>query len=615
MNITIHRGTDRIGGCVTEYEDKGWRLFVDFGEQLPESADALEIESLTHGDLSKSALFITHYHGDHLGKIAELPDDLPVFMGELSAEIALASARHRASVDGKQRALAERLLSAKRFKAGEEVVFGPFSIMPLTIDHSAFDAYAFSIESRGLKVFHTGDFRTHGFRSKALPKVIETYVKRARYVVCEATNVERGTSMPEYELQKEFITKFKESRYNVVYASSTNIDRLFGLYHAAQKAGRVFIVSPHQKHIMDIVTKRDHVWGKSQMYRYKAGYEPMVLKYDGDDFMANEKFRNLLSERGYVLIASTNNRFRRLLAEIPAEGRKTYLSMWRGYVNPGHAAYNPRLAEALGEDFEYMHTSGHCDMQSLFDFFDRLRPWAIIPIHTENPRAFACRFCDRWPVLLLNDGETFSPIYDPGHDIITANCLAVQRLNEEVEILKGDATCYSLDRRMLGEFIRKKDAEFALRHVVYAPERILGYSLEVVEDMAPWDFTVYTQDLKILSRFSWGGHNPGGDRYQEPCAFNVGENVLAVMGPTADCVVPCEVVGPVTEEIMRRDYEKMEYGEYDTYEEYAEELWDWFWDGTIVRPLVKFEYLGDTTEDTELVQRVNLFPYREYSEK
>ena len=41
MNITIHRGTDQIGGCVTEYEHEGWKLFVDYGEQLPGSQKTL----------------------------------------------------------------------------------------------------------------------------------------------------------------------------------------------------------------------------------------------------------------------------------------------------------------------------------------------------------------------------------------------------------------------------------------------------------------------------------------------------------------------------------------------------------------------------------------------
>ena len=62
MKIRIHRGTHQIGGCVTEYEHEGWRLFVDYGEPLPgEDKSDLHIEGLTHGDLSKSALLITHY--------------------------------------------------------------------------------------------------------------------------------------------------------------------------------------------------------------------------------------------------------------------------------------------------------------------------------------------------------------------------------------------------------------------------------------------------------------------------------------------------------------------------------------------------------------------------
>ena len=55
MKITIHRGTNQIGGSVTEYEVNGWHLFIDYGEQLPSMTttnDALEIDGLTKGDLS-----------------------------------------------------------------------------------------------------------------------------------------------------------------------------------------------------------------------------------------------------------------------------------------------------------------------------------------------------------------------------------------------------------------------------------------------------------------------------------------------------------------------------------------------------------------------------------
>lgn len=153
--------------------------------------------------------------------------------------------------------------------------------MPITVDHSAFDAYAFNIVAGGVSAFHTGDFRTHGFRSKKLPEVIQKYVGEVDYVVCEGTNVNRpnATNDTESKLQKEFEEQFKEQKKhkkgNVVYLSSTNIDRLFSLYHAALRAKCVFLVDAYQKRIMDIVTQQGR-FGESQV---STDMENMSLKY------------------------------------------------------------------------------------------------------------------------------------------------------------------------------------------------------------------------------------------------------------------------------------------------------------------------------------------------
>ena len=96
MNIKIHRGTHQIGGCVTEYEYNGWHLFVDYGEELPGGPKTgdLQVEGLTHGDLSKSALLITHYHGDHIGSITKLSKDLPIYMGKVGRDIQMELSDH-----------------------------------------------------------------------------------------------------------------------------------------------------------------------------------------------------------------------------------------------------------------------------------------------------------------------------------------------------------------------------------------------------------------------------------------------------------------------------------------------------------------------------------------
>lgn len=412
MIIRVHRGTHQIGGCVTEYEYNGYRLFVDYGEELPGGPKKgdLQVEGLTHGDISKSALLITHYHGDHIGSITKLPQNLPIFMGKVGRDIQLELSDHLKSVDGVHQEMLDRLQTVKTFDPGKPFTWGDFNIMPVTIDHSAFDAYAFKIEADGVTAFHTGDFRTHGFRSKTLPGVIKKFIGEVDCVVCEATNISRpdAASISEHDLQKEYEELFTKNKNNVVYVSSTNIDRLFGLYHAACDTNRVFIIDEYQKRIMDIVSKRDPIWGKSELYNFEENKQPIPLTRKRGKFWMTSKLKWLLGEMGYVLIARSNPYFDEFIQMIPGD-KQTYLSMWNGYVDPSKPAYNEKLAKSLGESFLYKHTSGHYDMNSLRDVLQLLKPKAIIPLHTENPEAFAQLFKDEWQVIVLNDGDSFQP--------------------------------------------------------------------------------------------------------------------------------------------------------------------------------------------------------------
>lgn len=413
MNITIHRGTHQIGGCVTEYEYDGWKLFVDYGEELPGGPKTgdLQVEGLTKGDLSKSALLITHYHGDHIGSIPKLPKQLPIYMGDLGLKIQTILSDHLKAVRPEHEAMLEHLKSVKTFKEGRQFKFGPFTIMPVTVDHSAFDAYAFKISTNEASVYHTGDFRMHGFRSKKMDKMLQMYVGKVDYVVCEATNVFRpeATSKSESKLQIDFYHQFKHKRGHIVYLSSTNIDRLFSLYHAALDARRPFYVDYYQKKVMDTVAYSDSIWTKSKLYKY-GKYKPRPLKYDDknkDAFFISDKFIDFLNQKGYVLIARPNERFDSLMTKIPGEKVKI-LSMWNGYLKEGTDAYNENLAKSLEDGYDYMHTSGHIDMKDMREFLSILNPKGVIPIHTDNPKKFAEEFGKDWNVHLLNDGDSIT---------------------------------------------------------------------------------------------------------------------------------------------------------------------------------------------------------------
>ena len=126
--------------------------------------------------------------------------------------------------------------------------------------------------------------------------------------------------------------------------------------------------------------------------------------------------------------------------------------------------------------------------------------------------------------------------------------------------------------------------------------------------MAPWHYVVYNPDFTINSEYNEGGHEPGGNNYQKEYGFSQGDKILAIVD---DVLVPCEVVGPVSVDFMRSNFDKNGYRNEEDFQKYMSRLWDWDWDTVIVHPLVKIKTeFGEISSDMT-AQRIYLFPYQE----
>lgn len=96
--VTIHRGIDQIGGCITEISTKTSRVFVDFGQNLPACAvpttpeqDEAQVRDIFAQNVKQhQAVVYTHAHEDHVGLFDLIPCDVPQYIGVGGQELMLA---------------------------------------------------------------------------------------------------------------------------------------------------------------------------------------------------------------------------------------------------------------------------------------------------------------------------------------------------------------------------------------------------------------------------------------------------------------------------------------------------------------------------------------------
>ncbi len=65
LKITVHRGTEQIGGCVTEIATDQTRIILDFGTELPDATgqtppNTLLIDGVNFGKPACDAVLFSH---------------------------------------------------------------------------------------------------------------------------------------------------------------------------------------------------------------------------------------------------------------------------------------------------------------------------------------------------------------------------------------------------------------------------------------------------------------------------------------------------------------------------------------------------------------------------
>ena len=194
------------------------------------------------------------------------------------------------------------------------------------------------------------------------------------------------------------------------------------------------------------------------------------------------------------------------------------------------------------------------------------------------------------------------------------NEFRIKPINPEKVVSSVDGeTAYSLESIPHGKCdIPTKEEEMISN--IPVTDTTLGFEKDTECDFCPCFLTTYNADKSENASYEYGDHAPGEDNFQEKCRFKPGDKVLCLMYEGYDAVFPCIVVGPLTEEYLRKLYETdedMQIG-YSSADEAVEEWPDWNWDSVIVRPLVRLKNDWEEMGDTVRVNRVYVFPYKKF---
>ena len=420
MNITIHRGSNEIGGTCIEIEQDGCRIILDLGIPLTKtggmkfSDNELQSPTFKEDQLPNikglyvndtptvDAVLLSHAHMDHYGLMDFIHPDIPIYLSK-DAEAILEVGNIFWSKKMQQK---DVLKHCRTFNYWKKFNVRQFSITPYLVDHSAYGACAYLIESAGKKVFYTGDFRAHGNKKVTFDNMLkDNALKGVDALIIEGTTLGDGhkSSLPSEEDVRIKMTEAfsKQQDVSFVMCAGSNIDRLISLFKATKETGKELVLDLYQYYLL---SKLKAVYGKSKLpplkddhirIRYIKGHADkiaaafgpeLLYKYNHkkitlDEIINNrEKLVLRFSMKDMALLAKKMNEIKDLKQAL------FIYSMWSGYLKEQpslhelHSKFNIPMME--------IHTSGHAYKNDLLRFIDALQPKVLIPVHTLNANEY-----------------------------------------------------------------------------------------------------------------------------------------------------------------------------------------------------------------------------------
>lgn len=379
MKIIIHRGQNQIGGSIIEIASETTKIVLDAGSELDEEIPvAPQIDGLFSGQATYDAVFISHYHGDHLGLCDQVLPDIPIYIGKGAASVTNAARRYLHKPEYRFEAY---------YEAGKSITIGDISITPHLCDHSAFDSYMFHIVCGDKTVIYSGDFRSNG--RKSFPHLLSK-LPCADALIIEGTTLSRASVPPRAEADLEQLAVDAMDGIDApvfILQAATNIDRIVTTFKAARRSKRILIQDLYMAEVA-------HAAGENIPNPVNfSGVRVFITNgWNGRHELLDSKYHSTkighsgIAKQKFVMCVrpSMQSYLDKLSDELSFKGGILFYSMWDGYKSKEDISEFLQFMQTKGVRIVELHTSGHADAETVRKLIRDVNPEYIIPVHTEN---------------------------------------------------------------------------------------------------------------------------------------------------------------------------------------------------------------------------------------
>lgn len=314
-SLTFYGGVNEIGGNKILLEDKGTKIFLDFGMQMgkvnqyfaeflnPRKLNGFgdmfefnllpDIKGIYRKDYSKhtgygdhdqetelDGVLLTHAHVDHCAYIHYLRPEIPIYCSSASklimqvfqdtgsSEEYITYKENFKTYENKKGGISRAKNAQNReeiprnihiINPSKKLTLDSITIEFIPIDHSLPGVFGFLIHTSEGDIGLTADIRFHGRN----PKLSQGFIDKCGsenldYLLCEGTRIHKDNAGTEFDVEKNVTDLINKTDGLVVCTYPIrDLDRVLSFYYSAKRTGRYLAIDTKQAYLLELFQTLD----------------------------------------------------------------------------------------------------------------------------------------------------------------------------------------------------------------------------------------------------------------------------------------------------------------------------------------------------------------------